>query len=375
MIASRARRFHPTCVILKSFGEHSAFRLKSFAYGSRIAVLEILDHHIEHDAQCITAHLVFEGGNGGRKLASPANDRGGFTRPTAFASLESMPRESIMTTPRGISRSAPAARVEIITSRENRWIKLFRAALREGYVSDEGVIGLEGPHLVEEALRSHCVVEALLCSPDGETVLAHWPADWRRSVRELKTTARLFESVAATEHPQGIAALVRPREWTFDDLIRRGIPLVVVLVGVQDPGNVGTAVRSAEAFAATGLLAAKGTADPWSAKALRASAGSALRLPIVRGIAPAVAMAQLRVSGLRILAASSKQSAAGSPTDLREPCAILVGNEGAGLPAEIEKSADGIFAISIAQHVDSLNAGVAASVILYEAARQRAGRG
>ena len=286
-----------------------------------------------------------------------------------------MPRESITTARRSFSGPAGGARAEVITSRENRWIKLFRAALREGYVCEDGVIGLEGPHLVEEALRSHCAVEALLVSPDGETALAHWPADWRRSVRELKTTARLFESVAATEHPQGIAALVRPHEWAFDDLIRGGIPLVVVLVGVQDPGNVGTAVRSAEAFGATGLLAAKGTADPWSAKALRASAGSALRLPVVRGIAAAVAMAQLRISGLRILAASSKQSAAGSSADLREPCAILVGNEGAGLPAEIEKSADGIFAIPIAAGVDSLNAGVAASIILYEAARQRAGRG
>ena len=189
----------------------------------------------------------------------------------------------------------------------------------------------------------------------------------------LKTTARLFESVAGTEHPQGIAALVRPREWTFDDLVRDGAPLVVVLVGVQDPGNVGTAVRSAEAFGATGLVATKGTADPWSAKALRASAGSALRLPILRGIAPAVTMAQLRVAGLSIIAASTQQSASANKAaaDLRGACAIFIGNEGAGLPPEIERSADGLFAIPMASGVDSLNAGVAASVILYEAARQR----
>ncbi len=288
-----------------------------------------------------------------------------------------MAREATNAAPRTSSRPRNPARVESIESRDNRWLKIFRAALRQGYLPDEGLIGLEGPHLVEEALRSGLEIEALLTGPDGEKVLEAWPVGSPRPARILKTTARLFESVAGTEHPQGIAALVRPREWTFDDLVRDGAPLVVVLVGVQDPGNVGTAVRSAEAFGATGLVATKGTADPWSAKALRASAGSALRLPILRGIAPAVTMAQLRVAGLRIIAASTRQSAGASKltADLRDSSAIFIGNEGAGLPPEIERSADGLFAIPMASGVDSLNAGVAASVILYEAARQRTERG
>lgn len=229
--------------------------------------------------------------------------------------------------------------------------------------------------MVEEALRSGLAVEAMLASPDGEKVLASWPTEWQRSAKQLQTTSRLFESVAGTEHPQGIAALVRPRQWTFDDLVRGGVALVIVLAGVQDPGNVGTSVRSAEAFGATGLLTTKGTADPWSSKAMRASAGSALRLPTLRGIAPAVAIAQLRVAALKILAASSSHSAEVAMPDLRDGCAIAIGNEGAGLPREIEQSADGVFAIPMVEGVDSLNAGVAASVILYEAARQRASRG
>jgi RNA methyltransferase, TrmH family len=288
-----------------------------------------------------------------------------------------MAREATNAAPSTSSRPRNSARVETIESRENRWLKIFRAALRQGYLPDDGLIGLEGPHLVEEALRSGLNIETLLTGPDGDKILAAWPDDAPRPGRILKTTARLFESVAGTEHPQGVAALVRPREWTFDDLVRDGAPLVVVLVGVQDPGNVGTAVRSAEAFGATGLVATKGTADPWSSKALRASAGSALRLPILRGIAPAVAMAQLRVAGLRIIAASAKQSGGASKpsADLRDSCAIFVGNEGAGLPPEVERSADELFAIPMASGVDSLNAGVAASVILYEAARQRTDRG
>lgn len=279
--------------------------------------------------------------------------------------------------PRRADGSSPADTAAAITSRDNRWLKLFRAALRDGHLADENLIGLEGPHLAEEALRAHLEIHACLVSPAGEKILNAWPVEWRRALRVLRTTDRLFETISATEHPQGIAALVKPREWTFDDLVRGAVPLVAVLVGVQDPGNVGTAIRSAEAFHATGAIATRGTADPWSAKPLRASAGSALRLPLLRGIAPAIALAQLRVAGLKILAAtSSSHRAVTAPPpapfeSLREPCAILIGSEGAGLPPEVERCADASLEIPIAPEVESLNAGVAASLLLYEAARQR----
>jgi TrmH family RNA methyltransferase len=168
---------------------------------------------------------------------------------------------------------------------------------------------------------------------------------------------------------------VKPRQFAFDDLLR-GLPLVAVLAGVQDPGNVGTILRSAEALGATGVIAARGTAHPYSPKALRSSAGSALRLPLLVEIALPVAMAQLRVSGVKIIAASSSgNSAARRPDeiDFRAPVALVIGNEGAGLPPEIERSADALVRIPLAEPVDSLNAGVAASLLLYEAARQRQG--
>ena len=190
----------------------------------------------------------------------------------------------------------------------------------------------------------------------------------------LRTSDRLFDSVTGTETPQGIAALVRLRETSFDDLLKGGTPLVVLLIGVQDPGNVGTIVRSAEAFGATGAVATRGTAQPFSPKALRGSAGSALRLPVISGIAPAIILTQLRVAGLQIYAASSSANAAAllpSAVDLKVPCALLIGNEGAGLPDEIERAADQLVRIPLAVPVESLNAAVAAAVLLYEAARQR----
>lgn len=286
---------------------------------------------------------------------------------------------------RAISR-AP----ELITSRDNRWLKQFRAALtgegahRSRQPSEE-MVGAEGARLVETALRSGVEVTALLVSESGARHLARLQQWIPPAARILRTSDRLFAHAAATEAPQGIAALVRPRAATFDDLVR-GLPLVLVMAGVQDPGNVGALVRTAEAFGASGAAACSagglGTANPFGAKALRASAGAALRLPILRGVATPILLAQLRVARVRVYAASpdSPQAIAPWEADWRVPAALLVGNEGAGLPPDLVRSADAVVRIpqsaapDAASAMDSLNAAVAGSILLYEAARQR-GRG
>jgi RNA methyltransferase, TrmH family len=277
----------------------------------------------------------------------------------------------------------PLDMAEVITSRENKWLKQFRAALQGTGPRDGEAIGVEGPKLIEEALRSGLEAEALLVSEDGERAVTRIfraagasDAGIERS-RVLRTTDKLFEGVTGTEAPQGVAALFKQRAWTFDDVLRgvgelRGSsPLVIVLAAVQDPGNVGTILRSAEAFGATGAVATRGTADPWSPKALRASAGSALRLPVLRGWAIPVLLAQLKMAKVRIYAASSARVDRSEAVDLREPSAIFVGNESSGVPAEAERAADAVISIPMAETVESLNAGVAASLVLYEAARQR----
>jgi len=202
----------------------------------------------------------------------------------------------------------------------------------------------------------------------------------------LRTTDRLFEGVADTEHPQGVAALVKPRVASFDDLLRTPetacSPLLVVLAGVQDPGNVGTILRTASAFGATGAVTAasgqSGTAGPFSPKALRASAGSALHLPVLAGMSLPILLTQLRVANVRTLASCVHETPGGgnpllAPWEVNwcEPVALLVGNEGAGLPEEVERSADARIRIPIASGIESLNAAAAAAVLFYEAARQR----
>ncbi len=249
---------------------------------------------------------------------------------------------------------------------------------------------------MEDALRSGLQAEALLVSESGEAselerilrAAGESEAGIPRS-RVMRTTDKLFASVAGTGMPQGVAALFAQPAWEFDDVLRgataadgalRGdTALVVVMAAVQDPGNVGTIVRSAEAFGATGVVTTRGSADPWSPKALRASAGSGLRVPVLRGMAIPVLLAQLRVAGVKIVAASSHSAgvsgagADGKVADLRLPVAIFIGNEGAGLPHEIEHAADAQILIPMSAEVESLNAGVAASVVLYEAARERKG--
>src|ERR1700729_1773726 len=234
---------------------------------------------------------------------------------------------------------------DVITSRENRWVKLFRAGLRGTGPSGDEPIAVEGPKLIEDALRLGLEAEAVLVSDSGERHLENVlraASDSETGIarsRVLRTTDKIFESASGTEAPQGVAALFRQPTWDFAQILGlsdseaeagsgTSAPLVLVIAGVQDPGNVGTILRSAEAFGATGVVATRGTADPWSPKALRASAGSALRLPLIRGMAIPVFLAQLRVAGVSILAAGTKAGAATSArdaaapmSDLRGPCA------------------------------------------------------
>jgi TrmH family RNA methyltransferase len=276
-----------------------------------------------------------------------------------------------------------------LTSRDNRWLKAFRIALRGGLPTESGAVGVEGLRLTEEALRSGCRIEAVLFSENGERHrerLAPYIARPEIAFPVLHTTDRLFEGLADTEHPQGVAALVEPRIANFDDLVStpQGAcsPLLVVLAGVQDPGNVGTILRTAAAFGATGAVTAasgqSGTASPFSPKALRASAGAALHLPVLPGLSLSILLAQLKVAGISTLASSVHESQdADSPLlapwqiDWCAPVALLVGNEGAGLPIDIERNADARIRIPMASGIESLNAAAAAAVLFYEAARQR----
>jgi len=286
-----------------------------------------------------------------------------------------------MAMPSKVARTPrPASAPATITSRDNRWLKEFRLALRGGLPTESGFVGVEGVRLVEEVLRSGCRIEAVLFSESGERhreKLAHLISRPEMAFPVLKTTDRLFEGIADTEHPQGVAALVVPHQTQLEDLFAtpRGAcsPLIVVLAGVQDPGNVGTILRTAAAFGATGAVTSatgqSGTASPFSPKALRASAGAALHLPLVAGAALGILLTQFKLNAISTIATCVHENNSGDPPsapwelDWCQPIALLVGNEGAGLPEDVVHSADARIQIPMQRHVESLNAAAAAAVL------------
>ena len=166
---------------------------------------------------------------------------------------------------------------ETITSAANPLLKDVRRAVARGSLTDEGWCIAESFHLLDEALRGPCEIKAVLAA-EGARAAVEAHGQRLAGVKVVFVPDALFAGIAATEASQGVMALVRPREWKFQQLLH-GKALVVVLDGLQDPGNAGTIVRAAEAFGATGILFLKGTASPHNPKTLRASAGSLFRLP------------------------------------------------------------------------------------------------
>jgi rRNA methylases len=179
----------------------------------------------------------------------------------------------------------------------------------------------------------------------------------------------LFREISATESNQGVMALVEPRPSTWEQMLT-GEPLLVVIDGIQEPGNAGAIVRAAEAFGASGAVFLKGSVNPYNPKAVRASAGSIFRLRHVTGVEVEAAKEKLR--HVTIFAAMPEAQLVLSSADLKGGCAVVIGGEGHGVGAAMQALATGIRIPT--EGVESLNAAVAAAVILYEARRQRGAR-
>jgi TrmH family RNA methyltransferase len=261
-------------------------------------------------------------------------------------------------------------RLRRVSSRQNARVKELRRLFHDAAPNNKGEIAIEGVHLVEEAIRSGLRLETVFFSESARERANKLLPQLSSHAELLLLPDDVFESAVPTETPQGVAALIRMKSFAFDDVLLPVPALVVISAGIQDPGNLGTIARSAEAFAATGLLLGERTVSPWNWKALRASAGSMFRVPAVK-VELASALQELKARGVRVVATSSHKGTMISDVDLSGPVALVVGNEGAGIPKDIATLADQIVAIPQSSKVESLNAGIATSVLLYEAARQR----
>jgi len=261
--------------------------------------------------------------------------------------------------------------IRIVQSKQNTRLKELRRALSNPGRDESGLAGIEGPNLVEEALRAGVRIATVFGAQGSEKLIQR--LNLPPEIEVLMLPRELLDSALATETPQAIAALVEPPDWTWAHLLgaeKSAAAMIVVLAGLQDPGNLGTILRSAEAFGADGVVSLPGTVSAWNPKAVRASAGSVFRVPIVAA-SEVDAMARLREAGVRIIATTVYGAKPADIQILSEPIALLIGNEGQGVPADLISKADGVVTIPCPGPVESLNAAVATSVLLYEASRQR----
>jgi|HubBroStandDraft_6_1064221.scaffolds.fasta_scaffold55539_3 TrmH family RNA methyltransferase len=270
--------------------------------------------------------------------------------------------------------------VEKITSRQNPLVKRFRR-LRSG--ADRHLVLVEGVRMVEEALAAGAHFESIAFTSDLETTergIALQDELQRVPCRGALLSNQVMDYISDTESPQGVAAMVTRPHFDLDAVFGISVQLIVIADGIGDPGNIGTIIRSAEAAGATGLVALPGTANPFGSKAVRASMGSVLRLPvaIAANTREVILLAKkMNIAAIVAVPERPTPSERGRPSrpyteaDYRTGTALIFGNEASGVSEELASLADSFVYIPMAPAVESLNVSTAASILLYEAARQR----
>lgn len=256
--------------------------------------------------------------------------------------------------------------------RHKRVQRLRRLVDRGSFRDSERAFVLEGTKLLGEALDSGTPVESVYVAagPRSSSIDGVVARAVAGGVRVFDLAPGVIERVAATVTPQPVMAVAGYVDVPLERL--RGCRLVVVCVDVRDPGNLGTVLRSAEASGAGGVICCDGTVDVYNPKCVRASAGSLFHVQVVAGGEPVQVLDTLGSEGFRRL---GTRAAGGSPyfaTDLTGPTALVLGNEASGLPARVEDTLDGAVTIPMSGRGESLNVGMAAAVLCFEAARQRA---
>lgn len=255
-----------------------------------------------------------------------------------------------------------------ITSRHHPIVKEFREAARGG-----AVILLDGWHLITEAVNAGVALETLaVCGPATAGEQGVIDRALRAHARVVEVSGAVLNALSPVNSPTGVVATARKPLADAAALLTPAPALVLAGLGIQDPGNAGAVIRSAAAAGATGVMVDDATADPWGWKALRASMGSVFHLPVIRTRAPMSLLTEWKASGLAVVAAVPRGGVPMYDVDLARPVAVLIGGEGPGLAADVLATADARVTIPMDGAIESLNAAVAAAVILYEARRQRA---
>jgi TrmH family RNA methyltransferase len=258
---------------------------------------------------------------------------------------------------------------EPIGARHPTMQRLRRLSGRRSARTDDGAFVVDGPTLLAEALDAGVPLDAVVAEPDCPPALVERAAA-AGAVVHLAAPGGLARVVDAVT-PQGVAAIARFADRPPADVAAAAGPLALVLVGVADPGNAGTLLRSAEAAGAGAVLFCAGSVDPYGPKCVRASAGALFRLAISRDADPGVAITALGGHGLTTVATKARGAPPYDAGDLAGPVAIVLGSEAHGLPPGIEAAVDRAVTIPMAGRAESLNVAMAGTILCFESLRQR----
>ena len=258
--------------------------------------------------------------------------------------------------------------LDAISSRHHPIVKEFRELARGA----GALMLLDGWHLLGEAAAANVVVEKIaICGPPTAKEQIIVDRLRRNGALVVEVTGSVLNALSPVNSPTGVVASARVPVMSSASVLKPAPALVLAAAGLQDPGNAGAIIRSAAAAGATGVVLDELSADPWGWKALRASMGSAFQLPVVRSRALASLIKEWKSAGTRIVATVPRGGVSMYDVDFTKPIAVLLGGEGAGLPEDLASGADLRVSIPMLGAVESLNAAVAAAILLYEAQRQR----
>ncbi len=261
--------------------------------------------------------------------------------------------------------------MKTITSKDNPLIKEAASLKEKKYRDGLGMFLVEGPNLVRELMefggRPRFIF--LKAGAGDEAQQLALKAEKLTAVYEIPEG--LFSKVATDNTPQGIIAAANKPEWTMDRFFEETKDRnILVLDRLQDPGNTGTLIRTAEALGFGGIIFVKGTADPFQPKVVRAAAGSVLRMPMLFLESGKDAAVILKAKGKKLYAAFMEGSVSIQDADLKANAAVVIGNEGNGVSQELAEASEKLF-IPMDGKTESLNAAIAGTIIMYESKRQR----
>lgn len=265
----------------------------------------------------------------------------------------------------------------MITSTNNQQLKAVSALLKKSKERKEKkAFVVEGPRMVVEApaesLKAVYVAESFEKNPENQALLKELGEKCRVSQAPFEVVAdSVFKSVSDTQTPQGIMAVVAMPEYTLEQLLDGEKTHLLILESIQDPGNLGTMIRTGEGAGITGVIMNKTTVDLFNPKTIRSTMGSVYRMPFYVTEDLSETLCLLQEKEVALYAAHLKGEHFYTEEDYTKSCGFLIGNEGNGLSDEIANQADCYIKIPMEGHVESLNAAISATLLMYEANRQR----